>query len=257
MFPGFNQSLLDDAEFKEDSVREIIITPILTRLGYNPTGQYRIVRSKTLRHPFIYAGTRKCLINIIPDYTLLDGNKPLLVLDAKRATEDIVSRENVQQAYSYAIHPEIKSQHFALCNGKSLVVFHVDSSTPLLTIAFDEFESKWEEIERYLSPRFLKQPSLRQFAPDFGMALKRLGLLENAKVTMLGAQLNLFARVNGELITASANCEFVDTPHCVSFDFHPRLLSEILAGLPPALSDQFKDALSRSPFQAAAELVLN
>ena len=241
---------------RETSVREIIITPILTRLGYSPSGPYRVIRSKTLKHPFIHAGTRKCPVNIIPDYTLLEQDKPLIVLDAKRPTEDILSRDNVQQAYSYAIHPEIKSHHFALCNGKSLAVFDVDNSEPLLLITFDEFKSKWEEIERYLSPRFLKEPALRRFAPDFGLALKRMGLSDRSTITMLGAQLNLFARVNDELITASANCEFVDAPHCVSFDFHPRFLPEILAGLPRQLSDQFKEALGRSPFQAAAELAV-
>jgi Type I restriction enzyme R protein N terminus (HSDR_N) len=256
MFSGFNRSLLDDPDFKEDSVREIIITPLLTRLGYSPSGPDRIVRSKTLKHPFIYAGTRKCPINIIPDYTLLANSKPVLVLDAKRPTEDVLSRENVQQAYSYAVHPEIKCQHFALCNGNSLVVFDVENSTPLLVISFDEYESKWTEIELYLAPRFLKQPSLRKFAPDFGSALKRMGLNENAKITMLAAQLNWFARLNDELMTATANCEFVDRAHCVSFDFHPRFLPDTLAGLPAPLAAQFSDALSRSPFQAAAELTI-
>jgi len=181
---------------------------------------------------------------------------PLLVLDAKRPTENVLSRENVQQAYSYAIHPEIKCQHFALCNGKKLAVFNVDSSDALLVVPFDEFESKWSEIEKYLAPRFLKQPSLRRFAPDFGYALMRLGLAENAKITMLGVQLNLFGRVSDELFTATSNCDLADNPHCVSFDFHPKFLPKILAGLPESLAAAFQDALSRNPFQAAAELAI-
>lgn len=83
MFPDFDPSLLDSPDFKEDSVREIIVTPMLTRLGYTPSGHNRIARSKSLRHPFIYAGTRRCPINIIPDYTLYTGDKAILILDAK------------------------------------------------------------------------------------------------------------------------------------------------------------------------------
>lgn len=256
MFHDLKRSLLDDPEFKEDSVREIIITPLLTRLGYSPSGPERIVRSKSLKHPFIYAGTRKCPITIIPDYTLLNDTTALLVLDAKRPTEDILSKENVQQAYSYAIHPEIKCQHFALCNGKSLAVFDVDNSKPLLVVSFEDYESKWAEIERYLGPRFLKQPILRKFAPDLGLVLKRMGFTESMKITMLGAQLNLFAKVNDELMTATSNCQFADRQHCQSFDFHPAFLPEILAGLPSPLAAQFRDALSRSPFLAAAELAI-
>jgi hypothetical protein len=143
-----------------------------------------------------------------------------------------------------------------LCNGKQLAVFSVDDSKPLLVLAFHEFGTRWGEIERFLAPRFLNNPSLQKFAPDLGSALIRLGLAKHAKVVMLGMQLNLFARVSDELMTASANTLFAEREHCVSVDFHPRFLDAMLAGLPPQLATQFRDALSRAPFQAAAELVI-
>jgi len=58
-------------------------------------------------HPFIFVGTRKHPVTIIPDYTLIHDNQVLLILDAKSPTEDVLTRNHVQQAYSYAIHPEI------------------------------------------------------------------------------------------------------------------------------------------------------
>jgi predicted type IV restriction endonuclease len=131
VFPDFDPSLLDNPEFKEDSVREVIITPILSRLGYTPSGSDRVVRSKALVHPFIYAGTRQVPITLIPDYTLLSEEKPVCVLDAKRPSEDILSRKHIQQAYSYAIHPEMKCADFALCNGRQLAVFSVDGCSIL------------------------------------------------------------------------------------------------------------------------------
>lgn len=76
---------------------------------------------------------------------------------------------------------------------------------------------------------------------------------DDAVFTFIGAQFNLFARVNDELMSATSNCEFADRPHCISFDFHPTLLLAILEGLPASLAIQFRDALSRAPFQAAAE----
>lgn len=256
MFTGFNPALLDDTEFKEDSVREVIIAPILTRLGYATSGKNRVIRSKSLNHPFIYGGTRKIAITLIPDYTLFSDDSAAMILDAKHPSEDVLSRANVQQAYSYAIHPEIKCQHFALCNGKALVVFNVDKSEPLLHLPFSEFESKWDEIEKHISPKHLKYPMLRRFAPDFGCALARLGFAEGGTVTLLPAQLNMFARLDEDMLSASANIEFAETPHCVSFDFNRRLLPEILAGLPAQLADMFSGALSRAPFMAAAELAI-
>jgi hypothetical protein len=179
-----------------------------------------------------------------------------LILDAKHPSEDVLSRVNVQQAYSYAIHPEIKCQHFALCNGKALVIFNVDKSEPLLNLPFSEFVVQWNEIERNISPKYLKHPMLREFAPDFGCALARLGFAEGGTVTLLPAQLNLFARLDEDMLTATANIDFGERPHCVSFDFNRKLLPEILGGLPRMLADVFSGALSCAPFMAAAELAI-
>jgi hypothetical protein len=70
IFCNFDFSLLDSPEFKEDSVREEIILPILKHLGYNASGKNKIIRSKTLVHPCVYIGTHKHEISIIPDYLM-------------------------------------------------------------------------------------------------------------------------------------------------------------------------------------------
>jgi hypothetical protein len=57
-------------------------------------------------------------------------------------------------------------------------------------------------------------------------------------------------------MTASANSLFAEKDHCVSIDFHPRFLDPMLAGLPTSLAAQFRNALDRAPFQAAAEMVI-
>lgn len=256
MFSNFDPALLDDPQFKEDSVREVIIAPMLARLGYYPAGIARVIRSRALIHPFIYAGTRKQPVTMVPDYTLLYQDRPILILDAKRPSENILSIASVQQAYSYAIHPEIKCHHFALCNGKALVVFDVDHSKPLLSVPFADFESRWSEIETYLAPSFLRKPGLRKFAPDLGFALTRVGLAPDATVTMLGVRLHFFGRVSDTLMSASSNCHFTDRPHIASFDFAPELLAPILGGLPPPLAEAFRSALSRYPFQAYADLLI-
>lgn len=256
MFPDFDPSLFDDPEFKEDSVREVIIAPILTRLGYSPSGEHRVVRSKVLEHPFIYAGTRQLPVKMIPDYTLKSSDRVVLVLDAKQPREDVLSRESVQQVYSYAIHPEVKSEHFALCNGKRLVVFNVNQSDPILVVEYPDFEKAWEEIDKYLSPRMLREPILRRFAPDYGCALARFGLAEGEGVTLLPASFDLVAKVDEKMMTAAANVEFGGKPHCVSFDFERRLLPSMLSCLPDELAEAFSNALERAPFEADAGLLI-
>lgn len=256
MFSSITAGTFDDTDFKEDSVREVIITPILAKLGYMPTGDTRVIRSKTLRHPYIRVGTRNFPVTMIPDYTLLVEEKPVFVLDAKSPQENILDERHLQQVYSYAIHPEIKCQEFGLCNGRQLAVFHVDRSDPVLLLDFKEFEDRWFDIEKYLSPKYLMHTELRRFAPDFGFKLKQLGLHPDADLIMFGVRLNIFGRVSEDLYTATANCDFCDIPHCVSYDFPKSMLPDIVAGLPGPLPDLFCEALNRAPFQAAAGLVI-
>jgi len=256
MFPGINLTSFDSPEFKEDSVRELIIAPMITKLGYLPSGSTRVIRSNTLRHPFIRVGTRNHPVTTIPDYTFVFEDKPLFVFDAKAPNQNILDTGHIQQAYSYAIHPEVRCEEFGLCNGKELVIFSVAQEKPLLYLKFDKFESEWHQIERFLAPRYLSEPSTRRFAPDFGFALKRMGIQSDTELVMLETRLDLFGRVSDELITASANTDFGSGTHCVSFDFHPNLLPKILSGLPKILAEQFSAALSRTPFQAAAGLVI-
>ncbi len=256
MFDDFDRSFFDSPEFKEDSVREVIIAPLLQRLGYRVSGQDRIVRSKTLAHPFIYVGTRKHPVTIVPDYTLFHDEQAILVLDAKSPGEDILKQSHIQQAYSYCVHPEVRSKHFALCNGRLLAVFHVEMPQPLLLLPFEEFEVRWPEVEKHLAPKFLLQPELRKFAPDLGFKFAHLGISPDTKLVMLGVRPDLFARVNDGLYTASGNCDFGGEAHCASFDFAPNLLPVISAGLPECLHEPFNNALARAPFQVSAECAI-
>jgi len=43
MFENFDFRLLDSPEFKEDSVREELITPLLHSLGYRAYGDFQIL----------------------------------------------------------------------------------------------------------------------------------------------------------------------------------------------------------------------
>jgi hypothetical protein len=256
VFDGLGVNIFDDPEFKEDSVRETIITPMLTRLGYKPYGDAKVIRSRALKHPFIRIGTRNHPVTVIPDYTLLFEDRPLFILDAKSPAEDLLKEIHVQQAYSYAVHPEVRCDEFGLCNGRCLALFHVDSHAPALVLTFDEYLSRWEEIEKRLAPKYLLNPKLRKIRPDFGTKLLGLGTKSEADLTFLGARLNLFARVDAQLFTATSNIDFAGSEHCASFDFHSDLLPQMIAGLPDPLRRLFQEALDRNPFQAAASLMI-
>jgi 16S rRNA G966 N2-methylase RsmD len=143
------RTLAAEPDFKEDSVREVIILPILKKLGYE---QEAIVRSKTLEHPILKIGSKRRQIHMIPDYVLKFDNVFAWVLDAKAPNEKIVNDDNVEQVYSYAFHPEIRSTYFALCNGVEFSVFRTsDPEKPILFFQTGEIEHHWAELKSLLS----------------------------------------------------------------------------------------------------------
>ncbi|MDR1023733.1 MAG: type I restriction enzyme HsdR N-terminal domain-containing protein [Prevotellaceae bacterium] len=144
-------TLVDNPDFKEDSVREVIILPILKELGY---AQENIVRSKTLEHPFLKIGSNKKIpVKLVPDYALKVENNFAWVLDAKAPNKKIVNDENVEQVYSYAIHPEIRTTYFALCNGVEFSLFRTSNpQQPILFFPIADIENHWATLKMYLSP---------------------------------------------------------------------------------------------------------
>src|SRR5580658_10294925 len=120
---GFNFHLLDDPEFKEDSVREEIIVPILKALGYGPERPNKIVRSKKLLHPFVSIGSVTQPIYITPDYILEVNGRFAWTFEAKAPGERLLNTKHIEQAYSYAMHSEIRVPCYALCNGREFVLY--------------------------------------------------------------------------------------------------------------------------------------
>ncbi len=143
------KTLADNPDFKEDSVREVIILPILKTLGYTQTN---IVRSKSLQHPFLKIGSKKRPITLVPDYLLKVEDSYAWVLDAKAPKEDIKAGGNIEQVYSYSMHPEIRTKFFALCNGLEFSLFRQDTQEPILYFELADIADYWEELSGYLSP---------------------------------------------------------------------------------------------------------
>lgn len=148
----FDFALLQSKDFKEDSVREEIVHPILKALGYAASGSNRIIRSKKLEHPFRTIGSKRKPVTLIPDYLLAVEGNFTFVLDAKAPSEEIKTGHNVEQVYSYASHPEIRVELFALCNGHEFILFSIHQKEPILYLQLSEIKYYWDEIVKYLAP---------------------------------------------------------------------------------------------------------
>lgn len=156
----FDFSLLDDKDFKEDSVREDIIVPLLKELGFESKKSKNgltLKRSVALKSDTIIGSNKpiKSKELIIPDYVLYIDGEPQCVLDAKAPTVNISIRSNAErQVFYYAINKEIKAPFYAICNGKYFLIFNTSKQKICLEIDLEnELEDKFEELKLYLTDR--------------------------------------------------------------------------------------------------------
>ena len=169
--PNFNFSLLDNKNFKEDSVREFIIAPFLNKLGFvhrdsrNPQ-PLELALSLKITSPTILGSNEKITFTRFPDYVLYVDSKPHCVLDAKSPTQLIEPQgKHERQVFYYAINPEFKAPYYALCNGKTFTLYETSGQNLLGEFDCEEIFSDHFDNESFaLLRQYLTTPleSLRQ-----------------------------------------------------------------------------------------------
>ncbi len=144
-------------EFKEDSVREIIISSLLKKLGFKLKDSKEAIESRLqcqLSHnkkaDFQIGSNKKIEADLTPDYTLYVDSKMYCILDAKAPSVNIDKGSDAyNQVVSYAVGFDCK--FFALCNGKRFIVYEL--SNIVLDIDLKELDSKFSILQRF----FLKE----------------------------------------------------------------------------------------------------
>ena len=247
MFDTFDFSILADPDFKEDAVREELIVPILNRLGYSATGEHRICRSKPLVHPFVYIGTKQYKVNIFPDYILSVAGSVKWVLDAKAPSEEILTGKHVEQAYSYAIHKDVRVSVYGLCNGHTIVVFHVSHLEPILNVPLTEIDARWDEVNKTLCPMAFIDPERLDFLPDYGLTMLRLGGATFETMFFPWVPIHYIGKVSDDVVTLTAQVN-LGRDYCATFDLDPAMYQTLLSKLSEADRVRTTLALSRQPY---------
>ena len=160
--------------FNEADVREEIITPLLHRLGYEARSAANIIREQPLRYPREFLG-RKDLRRDPPlrgraDYILDVDGSIRWTIEAKAPSAEI-STDDVEQAYSYARHPEVRAVFFAIINGTELRVYQTDrapEAAPILTVLYADIPASIQRLENLLGPDAIRRDHPLA-APDVGV----------------------------------------------------------------------------------------
>jgi hypothetical protein len=167
----------------EQDVRECIIRPLLERLGYKPE---MVLTQLTLRYQYLFLGRKKGCAKDRPlvgeaDYIIEVDGRLRLVIEAKKPGP--LTEEEREQAYSYAMHPEVRAIMFAVISGTHFEIFstfHKPESGPILQFTYAELEQKFPVLLNLIGPDALCR-SYPQFKLDVGQPLGP-GLRSFAKI---------------------------------------------------------------------------
>lgn len=146
----------------ETDVREEIVRPLLHDLGYQRGTENNIRSEVSLRYAKQFLGHRKATD---PD---LVGRADYIceVIPFARWAVEVkgpgveLSEKDVQQAHTYAAHPEIAALYFLITNGRIFRLYETSKlDAPILEWTHEAMRSRFLEIANVVSPPALKKRS--------------------------------------------------------------------------------------------------
>lgn len=168
-----------------------IIAPLLRALGYHANTNNDVLYQLSLRYPHDFLGRKKSkdpLLRGKADYTCKAGGRVSWVIEAKSAAADITT-DAIEQAYTYARHPEVRAVYFCLCTGSEFRVYAVDG-TPEYAEIFRVDPRDTEKAAAALRPTLGPAALLRRFAeqvadtePPIGPGLLSFAQIVRGSVT--------------------------------------------------------------------------
>ena len=234
--------LPDFDTMNETDVREVIVRPLLGRLGFRHGTQANIRTEVSLKYDRAFLG-RKNPAKDPPlrgraDYICEAISYGRWVVEVK-APSEALSLDDAQQAHSYSVHPEINATHFLLTNGRLFRLYAVgDLDRPLLDWSYADTESQMMTLFNILGYEAIK---------------KGAGVLKTDVRKPLGKGLPSSLRIVGGTVTYGEHKSD-----------HPLIAGNALTGLAGAVTGIGVQRLEdgrveatvavRSPYQQLAEL---
>lgn len=174
-------------KLNESDIREEVIAPLLRALGYRSGTENNIIREQSLRYPRTFLGRKKPerdpLLRGRADY-ILEVNRRLRWIIEAKAPDASVTVDDVEQAWTYASHPEVRALYFVVCNGISLVVYRTHDGPncpPILSIPYERLDADFDQLQSLVAPDSLIR-DFPEVKPDFGPPIAP-GLRSVARIT--------------------------------------------------------------------------
>lgn len=163
-------------DMNETDVREIIVRPLLNRLGYEHGTENTIRTEQTFRYAKAFLG-RKNAAKDPPlvgraDYILEVASVGRWVVEVKGPGDEL-NREVVEQAHTYAAHPEVAALFFMVTNGRAFRLYRTSSlDAPLMSWDFADTAEVFLALANLVGPDAIRR-KMELLKPDAGKPLGR------------------------------------------------------------------------------------
>jgi hypothetical protein len=180
--------LPDFDTMNETDVREIIVRPLLHRLGFAHGTQANIRTEVTLRYDKAFLGrknpTRDPPLVGRADYICEAISYGRWAVEVKAPAQALTS-DDVEQAHTYCAHPQIAAQHFLLTNGREFRLYATAQlDAPLHSWRHEETEQHMMALFNILGPEAIRRRAAL-LRPDMN---KPLGPHLTSKLRIIGGE---------------------------------------------------------------------
>ncbi|WP_445215687.1 type I restriction endonuclease subunit R [Bradyrhizobium sp. Pa8] len=176
---------LNVTEMNETDVREAIVRPLLTTLGYRHGSVANIRTELTLRYDQSFLGRkspgRDPRLQGRADYVCEVIPFGRWIVEVKSPANELCL-EDAQQAHTYAAHPEVGARYYLITNGREFKAYQTGAPfEPLLTWQLEETESAIYAIKNLLGPEAIERAGKividpgRPLAPGLGSYARIVG----------------------------------------------------------------------------------
>jgi hypothetical protein len=182
------RTIPDFASMNETDVREIIVRPLIESLGYRHGTEAYIRTEQTLRYGKAFLGRKNPARD--PD---LVGRADYIcgvvsfgrwIVEVKSPAEAL-SQDTVEQAHTYAAHPEIAASHFLVTNGREFKLYETSRlESPALAWRFQDSDDNSLRLFNVLSPAAVRKRAKANMV-DYG---KPLGKGLSSQLQIIGGE---------------------------------------------------------------------